>query len=156
MRNVLRILKNNIASLIPFFVAFLCYYRMLGVTATLLLAVFFVGYALTMTASYYAQNKLLHDQAHNACTPKRTMGLSLLILCPIYLFWLLFSIIPIPVWEVWFITGFPIVVISSIPSYVVLDGWRMIPKTLFWSVQSMIYLTFLLLGQMLGNYVFFI
>ena len=71
--------------------------------------------------------------------PTRRMltGASLLICAPLYFVVLVFSLIPIEVPAVFFITIFPIIALNALPMESIIDEFRLMgyPKLLFWFIQ---------------------
>ena len=135
-----------------YFFLYVCYQKIIGANGALILTVFLVLYGATITISNFAKEKLIFLERQNNVTPKKLFYFSIFILCPIYLFWLLISVIPIISYEAWFITGFPIMVVCSIPCYVVSEYWKSASKIFFWLLQLSVYSCCFILGQFLGNY----
>ena len=105
-----------------------------------------------MVVSEFAERKLLYLEKQNKITAKKLFYLSAMILCPIYLFWFLFSVIPILSYEVWLITGFPIILVSCIPLHTLADHWK--KTAVFWLLQLLVYGCCLAIGQILGKAAF--
>ena len=129
---------------------YICYQKIIGGNAVLILTVFLVLYGGTMAISDYAKKKLICLEKQNNITSKKLFYFSILILCPIYLFWFLISIIPIISYEMWFVTGFPMVLLCSIPCYVLSEYWKYVSKIFFWGLQLSIYICCFIVGQFLG------
>ena len=144
-------IKENILEGLLYFILYICYQKTIGAHSALVLIVFLALYLGSMVVSDFAKKKLICFEKQNNVTFKRLFFFSILVLCPIYLFWFLISIIPIFSYEIWFVTGFPIILISGIPLYVLSEYWKSTLKILFWWLQLFVYSCCFVLGQFFGN-----
>ncbi len=133
-------------------ILYICYRKIIGAHSALILTAFLILYGGTMAVSEFAERKLLCLERQNKITANKLFYLSAMILCPIYLFWFLFSMIPIFSYEVWLITGFPIILVSCIPLHTLSDYWKKV--SLFWLLQLLVYGCCLAIGQILGKAAF--
>ena len=143
---------KNVLLLFLYFLLFICCRKIIGTSPAITLIVIFNIYGSSMAISYYGQAKLIHFEKTNSLTIKNFFGFSVLIASPIYSLWLLVSIIPIFVYEVWFITGFPIILLTCLPLYTLSnDHCKPSLKKFFWILQMFIYLSCLFVGQLIGT-----
>jgi hypothetical protein len=147
MRNT----KKYILEGLLYFILYICYKKIIGAHSALILIAIFALYAGSIVVSDFARKKLIYFEKQNNITTKKLFYLSILILCPIYLFWFLISIIPIPSYEFWLITGFPIILLSSLPIYVLSEYWKSALKMFFWFLQLFVYCCFFAIGQFLAD-----
>ncbi len=130
-------------------VAFFAVYKELsGALFTILILTFMVLYATANVLCHYGMSKFLQHEKNNTVTQKRLVGYSFLISMPIYFLWLVFSLIPIIQYEIWMLTGLPLVIVTGLTLFSISDRWRE-KKVLFWSIQLAIYLCLLIGGQCL-------
>ena len=148
---ILSLIKIGITSLLPYLVLFVCFQRISGAPAALILTIVLVVYACATAVSYYGRSKLLCLHTQNAITTKKLFLLCALIASPIFLFWFLFSIIPIPSYESWLMTGLPVIIVSAIPLYSISDDWKHSLKKFFWGLQIFTYVLLFFAGQALGD-----
>ena len=135
-------------------VTFFAVYRELaGALLTLLILAFLILYATANALCHYGMTKFLQHEKNNTVTQKRLVGYSFLIGMPIYFLWFIFSLIPIIQYEVWMLTGLPVVIVTGFTLFSIADRWRD-TKALFWVIQLFIYLSLLIGGQLLINFIF--
>ncbi|MBQ8551865.1 MAG: hypothetical protein IJ428_03520 [Clostridia bacterium] len=86
----------------------------------------------------------------------RLTAISLMICAPLYFVVLVFSLIPITVWAVFFITVFPIIVLNALPMGAIYDelSYADYPKRLFWTIQLTVQLGLVAVGQLAGTAMF--
>ena len=132
----------------------LFYSQVAGGYVTLFLVILLAAYAFSMTVSFKAMKKLEKYEKDGCLTFPRIARLSFRIACPIYWCWLLFSFVPIMSVDAWYITGFPITMVSAFPLKSVSDywnGWRKIP---YWAVNAVIYVACTVTGQSILRAIF--
>jgi len=142
-----RFIKEHILFSILCVILFFVYRQIIGVFATLLVLGFLVLYGSAMAACHFAMAKLNQLQKYDKLTQKSLFGLSLLIASPIYLLWLVFSLIPILSYEIWLITGLPITGIAVLALHSIAEQWEKPRRFIFWLLQLVIYLCLLFAGQ---------
>ena len=131
---------------------FVVFYReIVGINGTAILIAIFVSYGFCMILNFVGLQKFVKNEKAGTLTFKKIFGLTFLILSPIYWCWIILSIVPISTYEVWFITGFPISIISFLPIKEVAEYWKD-KKTAFWMLQVSIYLLFLVTEQAFIRY----
>lgn len=109
--------------------------------------VFFTVYGIAMTAGEYGMHKLMGYEHYavyhtvKATDRKRILGYAILSLAPIDVCMLLASLIPIPTWEVWFVTVFPCLVLMYLPIKEVYDTQYPLAhyKIRFWVIEIAIF-----------------
>ncbi|MBQ9131017.1 MAG: hypothetical protein IJX62_00920 [Clostridia bacterium] len=148
-------IKEHVTVAVLSVAVFLVYRRIVGVFATLLFLGILVVYAGTMVACRFSMKKLEHMEKGNCVTQSRLLGLSLLIASPIYLFWLLFALIPIFSYEIWLLSGLPVTVIAMLALSTLAAHWNRSRQALFWLMQTGIYLCLFLIGQWVTTQLFF-
>jgi len=154
MKKVLIFIKRNILLWLLYVLLFIIFRRVMGASPALLLIVFFGVYGVSMAINEYGHVMLAVYERTDRLTPKRLMLLSFFILTPTYLFWLLLSVIPIPQYEAWLLTGLPITLISSLYIYGFYDYWRHRLKKYFLGLQLLIYIFCFVIGQVTGGSLF--
>ena len=117
-------LKENITVFLSYIIIFILYRKLLGSSFALLLTIFFAAYGSAVVASQYGKSRMIYLEKAGMLTTKKLFFCSILMPLPIYLFWFLFSIIPVPSYEVWLITGLPITFISGLPLYSLSQHWK--------------------------------
>ncbi|MBQ7335814.1 MAG: hypothetical protein IJW92_05025 [Clostridia bacterium] len=152
--NLINYLKRNITVLLAYLILYFGFQQIIGASPALIATVLLVVYSGATTISYYCREKLLQFEKANALTTKKLFLFSAFIPSPIYLFWFLFSMIPIYSYEVWLITGLPMVLLSGVPLYSLSECWKEKWKKFFWGLQILIYITCLVAGQFLGGLIF--
>ncbi len=146
--------KNIVAWLTYAMCLVLCFgfYRdIVGINGTFILFVVVFLYGVCMLLNYIGMRKILKHEKEGSLTFKKTFGLTFAVLSPIYWCWIILSVVPISTYEVWFITGFPISIISFLPLKEVANYWGR-KQIAFWAVQGSIYLLFLVTEQALIKY----
>ena len=132
----------------------LFYSQVVGGYVTLFLIILLGAYAFSMTISFKAMKKLEKYEKDGCLTFPRIARLSFRIACPIYWCWLLFSFVPIMSVDAWYITGFPITMVSAFPLKSVSDywiGWKKIP---YWALNAVIYVVLTVCGQSILRTIF--
>ena len=119
----------------------------------LLILAFAILYASVMAVCHYGLSKFTRHEKNHTVTPKRLVGYSFLIAMPIYFLWLVFSLIPMIQYEMWLITGFPLVIVTGFTLNSIADRWSG-KRVLFWSIQIGIYLSLLIGGQLIVRSMF--
>ena len=140
-------IKEHILFAVISVVIFVVYRKIIGAFATLLLLAFLLIYSGTMTLCWFAMSRLEQLEKNGRVSQKTLLGLSFLIASPIYLIWLIISLIPILSWEVWLITGLPITVIAVFSLFSIAEHWQKTQRFIFWMVQVVVYLCLLCAGQ---------
>ena len=151
-------ISRNTATLLLYGILFgaiiLFYSQVVGGYVTLFLVILLSAYAFSMTISFKAMKKLEKYEKDGCLTFSRIVRLSFRIACPIYWCWLLFSFVPIMSVDAWYITGFPITMVSAFPLKSVSDywdGWRKVP---YWAVNAVIYVACTVTGQSILRAIF--
>ena len=104
-----------------------------------------------MVGCEYGMIKIHRYEREGSLTSKRLSFYSFLVSLPIYFVWLLISVIPIPQYEVWFITGFPAGFFCFIPLQSLSEHWTRGRKKWFWIVQLVLYVLCFATGQIVCN-----
>lgn len=101
-----------------------------------------------MIASSHGVSKLEeYEYAYALTTPNR-LKFSLLASFPCYPMWLISSLFPIKTWYAWVVTGFPLIVVGTLPIFAICDEyWRRAPKALLWACHFGVYLLCFSIGQ---------
>ena len=142
-----RFAKEHISMALACVLLFSFYRDMVGDFVLLIVLVFLVLYGTAMAVCYFGMTKLEKHQRSGSVTGKRVFGLSILISMPIYYLWMVVSLIPIVRYELWLLTGLPLVIITGTTLFSVVDHWRE-NKAWFWLFQVGVYLCMLLGGQL--------
>lgn len=117
----------------------------------LAILIFSVLYVTVMAVCHFGLSKFTQHERNHTVTRKRLVGYSFLIAMPIYFLWLFFSLIPIIQYELWLLTGLPLMVITGLTLCSIADRWKG-NLILFWSIQIGIYLFLLVGGQLAVRY----
>lgn len=131
---------------------FVVYRELAGALLTLLILAFLILYATANALCHYGMTKFLQHEKSNTVTQKRLVGYSFLIGMPIYFLWFVFSLIPIIQYEVWMLTGLPVVIVTGLTLFSIADRWKG-KKAVYWSIQLFIYLSLLIGGQLLIHFI---
>lgn len=80
---------------------------------------------------------------------RRLIPLALKIALPLYLCLFCVACIPLFRWELWLLTGFPVLLLLSAPLYSIMDELkdRRFPRRLFWCIQLPLVAVIYLIGQ---------
>lgn len=148
-----RFAKEHISMALVCVLLFFFYRNMVGDFVILIVLAFLVLYGTAMAACYFGMIKLEKHQRSGSVTGKRVFGLSILISMPIYYLWMVVSLIPIVRYELWLLTGLPLVIITGTTLFSVVDHWRE-NKAWFWLFQVGVYLCMLLGGQLVIHLLF--
>lgn len=121
-----------------------------GIAAAVLFVLFYV-----QCAAFSMQGLVLFKSNRSSKLTGLT-AITLMICAPLYFVVLVFSLIPITVWAVFFITVFPIIVLNALPMESIYDelSYRDYPKRLFWTVQLAVQLGIVAVGQLAGAVAF--
>ena len=153
MNEFLKYIRQNgilIAVYILLFILFYnAYSEIVGEYVTLVIVVLFFSYTVCMAISHRAMSEILKHERTFTLTFEIVAKQSFQIGLPIYWLWFLFSLIPIPDYEIWLITGLPVTVLGAMPLESVADYWRGKWKVIFWAANILIYLILLITGQVL-------
>ncbi len=139
--------------LVPYAVLFICYKNLTDTPTIAAIAIFLALYSGAMAVCRLGEVKLAAYYRSNTFTAKRLFVASSLVAAPIYLFWALFSLLPIMSYEIWLITGFPVVIVSALAFGSVAEYWGR-RKPLFWLMQTAIYIVCFAVGQAAGRIIF--
>ena len=127
LQPLLDYISRNTATLLLYGILFgailLFYSQVVGGYVTLFLVILLGAYAFSMTISFKAMKKLEKYEKDGCLTFPRIARLSFRIACPIYWCWFLFSFVPIMSVDAWYITGFPITMVSAFPLKSLSDYW---------------------------------
>lgn len=152
-KQILQHLRKNLFRYIGMVFAFspfaIFYWKISGIYVVVFSVIIFISWAFIITCCHKAQLKVQAHQRSGTLTPKNALLYSLQIGLPIYWSWAIISVVPITTHYVWLLTGFPVSIISSIPLKEVSDITH--NKVIFWSIQVAIYLSVLLLGQLIAS-----
>ena len=152
-KRILQHLKNNLLRYISIILVFspfaIFYWKISGIYVVLFSVIIFISWAFIITCCHKAQLKVHAHQRSGTLTSEKALFYSLQIGLPIYWSWAIISIVPITTHYVWLLTGFPVSVISSIPLKEISDITH--NKVLFWSIQVAIYISVLILGQLIAG-----
>ena len=148
-----RFVKEHVSMALACILLFFFYRNMVGDFVILIVLAFLVLYGTAMATCYFGMTKLEKHQRSGSVTGKRVFGFSILISMPIYYLWMVVSLIPIFRYEVWLLTGLPLVIITGTTLFSVVDHWRE-NKGLFWLFQVGVYLCMLIGGQVVIHLVF--
>ena len=148
-------IKEHVTVAILSVAVFFAYRKIVGVFAVLLLLGILLAYATAMVACRFAMKKLESREKENCVTQSSLLGLSLLIASPIYLFWLLFAMIPIFSYEIWLLSGLPVTVIAMLALSTLAAHWKRSRRALFWLMQAGIYFCVFFMGQWVTTRLFF-
>ena len=152
-KRIFQHLKNNFLRYISIILAFspfaIFYWKISSIYVVLVSVIIFISWAFIITFCHKAQQTVNAHQRSGTLTPKKALFLSLQIGLPIYWSWAIISIVPITSHYVWLLTGMPVSIISSIPLKEVSDITY--NKVLFWVIQVVIYLSVLILGQLMAG-----
>ena len=144
-------ISRNTATLLLYGMLFgailLFYSRVVGGYVTLFLVILLTAYAFSMTISFKAMKKLEKYEKDGCLTFWKIVRLSFRIACPIYWCWFLFSFVPIMSVDAWYITGFPITMVSAFPLKSVSDYWNGWKKIPYWALNAVIYVVLTVCGQ---------
>ena len=152
LKTIKTFMKEHIMMALICVIFFTVYKELSGPLFALLLLAFMVLYATASAICHYGMTKFLRHEKNNTVTQKRLVGYSFLIGMPIYFLWFVFSLIPIIQYELWLMTGLPLVIVTGFTLFSISDRWKE-KKILFWGGQILIYLCLLIGGQCL---VFFV
>lgn len=151
LQPLLDYISRNTATLLLYGILFgailLFYSQVVGGYVTLFLVILLGAYAFSMTISFKAMKKLEKYEKDGCLTFPRIARLSFRIACPIYWCWFLFSFVPIMSVDAWYITGFPITMVSAFPLKSLSDYWDNWRKIPYWAVNAVIYVALTLCGQ---------
>ena len=107
-------------------------------------------YVFFMTTSWRA-SAALSTLPYSAEPPYRLLiPLSLKIALPLYLCLFCVACIPLFRWELWLLTGFPVLLLLAAPLYSIMEELkdRRFPRRLFWALQLLALTAIYLLGQL--------
>jgi len=156
MKFIIKIIKSNIPLLISLLILYVFYTKFFEVSFGGYLILFLFIYGSIMSLNYYSGVSLARLKRANALTTKKLIFYSLLYSSPIYIFWILFSVIPLVSYLTWFVVGFPLTVLS-VSHFRVLysEYWKNNPlNRLFVSAQILIYVLCLCIGQIISKNMF--
>lgn len=137
---------RNIPLLGCFAAIFFSFRALSGTAVAIFFLSFFFLYMLSMIASSHGVSKL--EEHDYALTIKNRLKFSLLASFPCYPMWLISSLFPIKTWYAWVVTGFPLIVVGTMPIFAISDEyWRRAPKALLWTCHFGVYLLCFSLGQ---------
>ena len=109
-------------------------------------------YALLMEVSERASAKLLARPYVSRPDSRALIALSIRIALPLYLCLFCAACIPLFRWELWFLTGLPILILLSIPLLSIMEELhdRRLPRPLFGAVHLALIVAVYALGQAVG------
>ena len=149
--NVLFVLKKLLFELLPYAIVFFFYRQLVGWTVALALSVVLATYAAAMVISAFGTKRMLAYERSEALTNKRLILCTLAVASPIYFLWIILSIIPIVNYNIWFLTGFPVAVISAFPLIAISGHYSKRWRVLFYLLHVLLYIFLLTVGQILGR-----
>lgn len=130
---------------ISFAIMFLIFWLISGPYVAIFTLFLFSTYSTAMDIGKKAKRTYNRLAPTKTLTEKQTMLLSLQNGMLIYWYWGLVSLIPITTYAAWFIVGFPITLLSSIPLRELARQNKRI--WLYWLLQLAIYVLLFLIGQ---------
>ncbi len=146
VKNFWQTFLRNIPLLGCFVTVFFCFRALSGTAVAIFFLSFFFLYMLSMIASSHGVIKL--EEYDYALTTKNRLKFSLLASFPCYPMWLVSSLFPIKTWYAWVVTGFPLIVVGTLPIFELCDEyWRRAPKKLLWACHFGVYILCFLIGQ---------
>lgn len=148
---VIEICKRLFFELLSYALVFVFYWKIAGVTVAAALAVVLAAYGASMAVCEIGKRRLLAIEKSGALTNRMLILCSLMIVCPIWLLWLLLSLIPIQNYNIWFITGFPVALLSAFPLIALSDHFEKRHRLPFFLANAAIYLLLLSVGQWIGT-----
>ena len=144
-------LKRKEHKIFPYAVVFVFYRKLVGWSAALALSVVFAVYASAMVLSALGTKTLLAYERAGVLRGWRLILSSCAVASPIYFLWIILSIIPIYNYNIWFLTGFPVAVISAVPLLALSEHFQKKRRALFWCFNAGGYILLLAVGQLLGR-----
>lgn len=153
---IIKTVKSNILLLISLLIFYVFYTKIFEVSFGKSLILFLFIYGSIMSLNYHSGVSLARLKKANALTTKKLIFYSLLYSSPIYLFWILFSIIPLVSYLTWFVIGLPLIVLSvSHFRTLYSEYWKNNPlNNLLVSAQILIYILCLCIGQIISKNIF--
>ena len=148
LESIRMFLKEHITMALICVLFFMVYKDLTNHGLILLILAFAVLYATVMAVCHYGLSKFTQYEKNHTVTPQRLVGYSFLIAMPIYFLWLVFSLIPMIQYELWLMTGLPLVIVTGFTLHSIADRW-VGKRALFWSIQIGIYLSLLIGGQLI-------
>ena len=145
-------IKENICLAALCILFFLCYREIAGAWLTLIMLAIFVSYFFVMALGAIGLTKFTQHERSHTLTTRRLFHYSIFAAMPIYFLWLLFSLIPIVQYEVWLLTGLPLVIVTGFTLVSIADRWKG-KLAFYWSLQVSIYLCLLIGGQLIVNFI---
>ena len=141
-------LKEHITMALICVLFFMVYKDLTNHGLILLILAFAILYASAMAVCHYGLSKFTRHEKNYTVTQKRMVGYSFLIAMPFYFLWLVLSLIPMIQYELWLMTGLPLVIVTGFTLNSIADRWSG-KRVLFWSIQTGIYLSLLIGGQLI-------
>ena len=148
---VFRFIKDNFFVTFSYVLFYIMFRVFVGGSAAFIIMTVFIIYSSSMVGCEYGMIKIHRYEREGSLTSKRLSFYSFLVSLPIYFVWLLISVIPIPQYEVWFITGFPAGFFCFIPLQSLSEHWTRGRKKWFWIVQLVLYVLCFATGQIVCN-----
>ena len=145
------LLKKLFFELFPYAVVFVFYRNIVGWSVALALSVVFAVYASAMVLSAFGTKRLLAYERAGVLRGKRLILSSCAVASPIYFLWIILSLIPIDNYNIWFLTGFPVAVVSAFPLIALSDHFPKKRRVLFWVLHALLYILLLTAGQFSGR-----
>ena len=151
---VFRFIKDNFFVTFSYVLFYIMFRFFVGGSAALIIMSVFVIYSSSMVGCEYGMIKIHRYEREGSLTSKRLSFYSFLVSLPIYFVWILISLIPIPQYEVWCMTGFPACAFCFIPLQSLSEYWTRGRKKWFWGAQLVAYGCCFVTGQIICNAVF--
>jgi len=151
---VFRFIKDNLFVTLSYILFYIMFRVFVGGSAALVIIVVFITYSTSMFACEYGMTKIQRYEREESLTSKRLSFYSVLVALPIYFVWLLIAVIPIPQYEVWFITGFPAGFFCFMPLQSLSEHWTRGRKKWFWVMQLVLYAFCFMAGQIVCRVIF--
>ena len=148
---VFRFIKDNFFVTFSYVLFYIMFRVFVGGSAAFIIMTVFIIYSSSMVGCEYGMIKIHRYEREGSLTSKRLSFYSFLVSLPIYFVWILISVIPIPQYEVWFITGFPAGFFCFIPLQSLSEHWTRGRKKWFWIVQLVLYVLCFATGQIVCN-----
>ncbi len=141
---------RNIPLIGCFIAIFFSFRALSGTSAAIFFLSFFFLYMMSMIASSHGVSKLEEYERSYTLTTQNRLKFSLLASFPTYPMWLISSLFPIKTWYAWVVTGFPLIVVGTLPIFAICDEyWHRAPKLLLWACHLGTYILCFFIGQIL-------
>ena len=145
--------KEHICLVAMCIMFFLFYRELAGGWLTLIILAFLIVYVAAMALCAFGLTQFMQHEKSHTLTKRRIFWFSAFVATPIYFLWLVFSLIPIIQYEIWMLTGLPLVIVTGLTLASLADRWKG-RRCFFWSLQIFIYICLLVGGQLMVHLIF--